>query len=227
VKWVEKSTVINTFIAVSRFVNQIYRSAGIPTEKIKTLYNPVSLPESKPALNPDGKYVLFMGRLTEAKGTDILYRLILDNPDIKFKIAGDGPVKSKFENIIKSGRDNVELLGYISGENKRKILQNAKLVLIPSQWWETFGLVVIEANSFGKKVVAANTGGITELIEDGLNGYLCDPKDYCQFQQKVRTLFYEKTDLETQQQIQNRAYQFSVDNYTENLISLYEDVLSK
>ena len=226
-EWVELSNSISIFIAVSQFVNQFYRKAGIQKEKIKTLYNPVSLPECKPVINPKGKYVLFIGRLTEAKGIDILYRLILDNPDINFKIAGDGPAKIRFENLIKSGRNNLEILGFINGKIKNKIFQNAKLVLVPSQWWETFGLVVIEANSFGKKVVASNTGGITELIDDGFNGYLCDPKDYRQFHERVRTAFFEEVDLETHQKIQLRAYQYSVDNYVKKLISLYMEVLSK
>jgi glycosyltransferase involved in cell wall biosynthesis len=227
VKWIEHSSMINTFLAVSNFVKQSYCRAGIPQDKITTIYNPVSLPDPRPKIKVDGEYALFIGRLTEAKGTELLFRLIIDNPDIHFKIVGDGPEKIRFENIIQTGRSNVELLGFIKGEAKDKIIQKSKIVIVPSQWWETFGLVIIEANSFGKKVVASNLGGITELINDGFNGFLCDAKDYNQFNLFVRKLYYESVDVKTQQKIQNHAYQYSLDNYTGQLVSMYKKVLSK
>ena len=224
-EWFKKSSKIRGFVAVSNFVKDIYIKAGINSDKIKVIYNPVTLPSLKPDRSAKEQYVLFIGRLTKAKGTDLLYELIVNNPDILFKIAGEGPEKEKFERLTDSGTKNCQLLGYISGESKYSIIKNSKLVIVPSQWWETFGLTVIEANALGKKVLASNIGGVSELVIDGFNGILCEPNNFEQFNKALRRLYFERNDNSVSEDIIKYSKKFSLESYINQLLQYYRKII--
>ena len=123
-------------------------------------------------------YVLFAGRLAEEKGIYLLLEIAKQLPEIQFKIAGDGPelenVKCKMEN---EKLLNVELLGFVENERLQELIAGARLVVVPSLWYEPSPLSVLEAMAAGKVVVASRIGGIPDLIEDGRTGFLI-PTNY-------------------------------------------------
>ena len=110
--------------------------------------------------------VTFIGALREYKSPETFIELARHFPDREFLIVGDGPLRKGLE---RTAPDNVRFLGYRNDVGE--VLSRTLLLVLPSRR-EGFGLVVLEANSFGVPVVGRAVGGVPELIRDGKNGLL-------------------------------------------------------
>jgi glycosyltransferase involved in cell wall biosynthesis len=124
--------------------------------------------------------VLFSGRLTRDKGADILIDIIRRtkislNQEVKFVIAGTGPLKKSIEKITEEFR-NVEYLGYVDRDVLKQVYRRAHLLLVPSRS-EGMPLCVLEAQSCGLPVVGSRIPGIMDIVEDGKSGRLVTVND--------------------------------------------------
>lgn len=124
--------------------------------------------------------ILFMGQLEERKGIYDLLKAFAeisgeDRIDAKLILSGEdssGNVK-KFINDHNLDK-KVNLTGWVDGEQKRKVLQECGIFVLPS-YAEGFPLVILEAMASGLSVIASDTGSIGEIIKDGVNGYIIKP----------------------------------------------------
>lgn len=129
-----------------------------------------------------GYRLLFTGRLAAVKGLPILLealaRLAPRHPAIELVLAGDGPDRAALERrAAELGvADRVRFLGYQSSEQVRALLQGADVFALPS-FAEGVPVVLMEAMASGVPVVATRIAGITELVEDGVSGYVVPPGD--------------------------------------------------
>jgi glycosyltransferase involved in cell wall biosynthesis len=112
-------------------------------------------------------YILFIGRLEPHKGVEEMVRAV-NNTTYSLKIAGTGSLKPRLSKLMSS---NVELLGYVSEERKRRLLANCDALLFNS-YAEDFGIVPIEAFASGKPVIGVREGYTKQQISDGENGVL-------------------------------------------------------
>jgi glycosyltransferase involved in cell wall biosynthesis len=87
-------------------------------------------------------------------------------------IAGDGPDREAIRKIAVENRLPVLFTGYLQGMELQKTISGAKVVIMPSEWYENAPLSLLEAFAWGKPVIGARIGGIPEIIDDGINGYL-------------------------------------------------------
>lgn len=121
---------------------------------------------------PDDYYV-FVGRLEEIKGINLLVDAFKLLPDIKLKIVGTGveaeTVKSR---IAAEGITNIELAGYKERNEVNEIVRKSKALIMCSQWYETFGMVIAEAYSNGVPVIVGNIGNIKDLVIPDKTGML-------------------------------------------------------
>lgn len=130
----------------------------------------------------DKKVVLFVGRLVEIKGVSYLIEA-MKNIDAVLVIVGDGPLKQKLEEqALQFAKGKVKFLGGKTHDELRYIYASADIFVMPSITTangekEGFGLVMLEAMASGIPVVASKSGGITQLVEDGVNGILCEEKN--------------------------------------------------
>lgn len=147
-----------------------------------TLHNFTRNIADEPAKKDD--YFLFLGRLSREKGGETMIRAFAKRPDLKLKIAGTGPEEERLRNLAEEiGAKNIEFLGYITGEPKRKLTAEARFVIVPSEWYENNPMSVIESLSLGTPVIGANIGGIPEIITEGKTGYLFEsgnPDSLCE-----------------------------------------------
>lgn len=119
------------------------------------------------------KYYLFFGRLSYEKGIKTLILAFRETPQCRLKIAGTGPLEEELKEFVRENKmDNVEFLGYQSGEPLQKLVSNAYFILVPSEWYENNPMTIIEGYAAGVPVIGAKIGGIPEIIEDGKTGYL-------------------------------------------------------
>jgi glycosyltransferase involved in cell wall biosynthesis len=91
-------------------------------------------------------------------------------------IGGDGPLASS---VIKAAQHNpkLEYAGVVGGETKQLLIAGCRALIAPSIWREPLGLVVYEAFDHARPVLAARSGGLTELVQPGKTGYLHAPGD--------------------------------------------------
>ncbi len=161
----------------------------LPTDKLRVVPNGVDIPgqdpisTSEPGLErPDHPVVFYVGRLVYEKGVDTLIdafqKTLAHHPRAELLIAGRGPEEHALKDLVKRlgiGK-SVRFLGYISDEERNRLYRLADAAVFPSRY-EPFGIVALEAMSFGAPVIAARTGGFAEVIEHGRTGILFEPGD--------------------------------------------------
>jgi glycosyltransferase involved in cell wall biosynthesis len=122
-------------------------------------------------------YLAFLGRICPEKRPDRAIR-IARAAGIPLKIAAkiDRADAEYFESVIKPmiAGGGVELVGEINEEQKPAFLGGARALLMPIDWPEPFGLVMIEAMACGTPVIAYNHGSVPEIIDDGVNGFIVE-----------------------------------------------------
>lgn len=137
---------------------------GKDTFKWKKILNPIKITPIAKKTGGDN-YILFFGRLIEEKGVKKLVTAMRKITEIKLIVVGDGPEKGEIEKIKRDNSlNNVELVGEKWGPEMDELVNNCRLVVVPSRWHENFPYVIIQAFMAGKPVVATNRGGIPELV---------------------------------------------------------------
>ena len=137
----------------------------------------------KPLPWPREKKILFIGALAEQKGVDVLLDAFLDVcrqiPDVKLHIAGRGKLeallkaKAKLEHI----EDGVIFHGFVTRDEAMRLYREAWIVVMPSIWWEQFGMVIPESLACGTPVIGTEVGGIKEQLEGKNYGVVVPPRD--------------------------------------------------
>ncbi len=116
-------------------------------------------------------YYLFIGRLEEIKGIDLLIDAFKGLPDHNLLVVGIGDLDAKIQIRLKiQGIQNIELLGYRQRKELNSFLRHAKALIVCSQCYETFGLTIIEAYSNGTPAIVGDIGNIKDLVKDGVTG---------------------------------------------------------
>lgn len=124
--------------------------------------------------HPDSPLLLYVGRLGAEKQIEAIKPVLEAIPEARLALVGDGPTRSQLEEYFAGTPTN--FVGYLRGKTLASAYASADAFIFPSRT-ETLGLVLLEAMAAGCPVVAAGTGGITDIVTDGVNGYLFDPND--------------------------------------------------
>lgn len=159
------------------------------------------------------KVVLFVGRLAEKKGVAYLIEAMRSVSDAVLYIVGKGPLENELKTQASDLQEKVFFMGPKTHQELSAIYASADILVAPSVTArdgdiEGFGLVIIEAMASGLPVIASNSGGITDIIQDGKNGMLVDEKNASQLSDRLNWILthqniYEKMRmgaLETAQQ---------------------------
>ena len=168
---------VDTYVTPSEFARQLFASTGIPADRIVVKPNFVDA-DPGVAATP-GSYALFAGRLAPEKGVLTLVDAWRDPTLPPLRIIGDGPLRDELAARIAmlDLEDRVELMGRQSPEQVLELMHDARVVVFPSEWYETFGRVAAEAFACGVPVVASRLGAMAEIVDDGVTGRLFAPGD--------------------------------------------------
>jgi glycosyltransferase involved in cell wall biosynthesis len=129
---------------------------------------------------PRSRQVAYVGRLDRAKGVPLLleawdqYRAIAGDHALRLVIAGGGPLEDEVVGWAEA-RQSVDFAGHLTKRACAELVAASRAVVLPSQWEETFGLVVVEAMAAGVPPIASGHGSFPELITDGVDGILFQP----------------------------------------------------
>jgi glycosyltransferase involved in cell wall biosynthesis len=171
---------IKSWIAISDFMRLRFIEAGVPSEDIFTVphfWNARPEPSSR-----DDGYFLYLGRLIPAKGLRVLLEAwrhveeALGESAPRLIIGGMGPMEEEIRKASAASR-RATFAGYVSGPEKSDLIASCAAILAPSLWWEPLGLVTYEAYDYGKPMLAARSGGLTETVVDESTGLLHTPGD--------------------------------------------------
>lgn len=129
-----------------------------------------------PSATADGDEIVFVGRLKDQKGVDILLRTasVLDEPVL---IVGDGPERTNLEALAERLDVDAEFVGEVPPDAVPDYLRRGKLFVLPSVRGEGLPNAVLEAMAVGLPVVVTDTGGVADAVEDGETGYVVNPGD--------------------------------------------------
>jgi glycosyltransferase involved in cell wall biosynthesis len=212
------------FIAPSNYIKNQMVLGGFPKEKIRVNHYGVDTSKIETSLSHDGSF-LFVGRLSEEKGIDMIIHVAKLLPEITFNIVGRGPQMVYLHNLALDAK-NVHFLGFRFGEELDQIYKKACAVLMPSRMHEVFPLVALESMAHGKPVVASDVGGVSEIVEDRVNGFLVQPTDLNGFAEAVLRLFHD-TNLRDQMSRAARQtieQKFRLDEHHRRLMEIYLEV---
>jgi glycosyltransferase involved in cell wall biosynthesis len=132
---------------------------------------------------PGNPALLYVGRLEHIKGVDLLIDMlphVLEKcPNAQLHILGSGSQKKELvQRLSKHNlRGKVNFFGYVSGNALPRFYQMADICVFPSRF-ETFGIAILEAMASGKPIVATNVGNIPNLVQNGKNGIVVEPRPF-------------------------------------------------
>lgn len=206
------------YIANSDLVaRRIRKYWGISDDKIRVVYPPTETSEYSP--RPTKDYYLTYSRLAENKRIDEIIRAFNDT-EKKLVIGGKGEQREKLEQL---SSENVEFVGYMDEEEKKRRLGEARAVIFNGEN-EDFGMVPIESLSSGTPVIAVSEGFTKYQVEDGVNGILHDGS--CEDIKNAITRF-ENIDLEwDQEDIQEFAEQFSYQSFEQGIQDAVDEAIN-
>jgi glycosyltransferase involved in cell wall biosynthesis len=217
---------VTTVIALSGFAQDRFEQYGFREDQISILPNLFSGVVEDRAVNKNGSYIAFAGRLSGEKGIACLARASLLAPELPIQLAGDGPEEASLKAQVGS---NVTFLGRCDREEMNSFYANARFVVVPSLCFEMCPLVIVEAMSHGLPVIASRIGGLVELVRDGDTGMLFEPNNEAELAEKMRQLWNDD-DLHTT--LSQNAREFALrelgdDVYYKHLTQIYAEAASK
>jgi glycosyltransferase involved in cell wall biosynthesis len=172
-------------IVVSRALKEILMSRGLPDSQIDVLYNGVNgnlfFPHDVEKNMSVKKKILFVGNLKRDKGVMELlaaFERLSRRESCELLIAGSGTMRADMERFTKLHNMDaqVNFLGTLSHDQLPGLMRDATLLVLPS-YREGVPNVILEAMASGVPVVATNVGGIPEIVDQGLNGFLVPPRN--------------------------------------------------
>lgn len=217
----------NLIVANSHATRRRLEAEGI--QPVEVVWNGVPVRTARRDLAPRPA-VVFAGRLIQEKGADDLIeafaRVRSQVPGARLLIAGDGPDRQHLvSNVSRLGLNScVTFLGHLSREEMEERFGGAWVQVVPSRWEEPFGIVAAEAMMRGTAVIASNTGGLAEILEDGKTGLLVPPQDPSQLAGALLRLL-ENQDYAARMGRNGREFALrylTEDAFVDRFVSLYQ-----
>jgi glycosyltransferase involved in cell wall biosynthesis len=220
------SHAVDAYIALTEFARRKLIAGGLPAEKFHVKPNFVT---PDPGAGPgDAGYALFVGRLSEGKGIDVLleaWKLL--ETKIPLVIVGEGPMASKV--ALAARTIDADYRGLLSRPEVTECMRRASLLVFPSVWYEAFPLVIAEALACGLPVLVSDAGSAADLIDNGRTGlhfHSGDPKDLAA---KVEFLWREQRLLGRMRKDARAEYErhYNSERNYARLMQIYGQVLDQ
>jgi len=218
---------VDHFIAVSDFVRDKMIQHGVPAHKITTIHNFLD-PSTIIPNEKRGEYFLYFGRLERIKGIFTLLEAVAPLQEAPLLIVGDGEARGDLAELIERRElRHVQMLGFKEETELNRLIKGSLCTIVPSEWYEPFGLTVLESFAHARPVIASNIGGIPEIVRHGTDGFLVPPGNVEALREKLEWMAVHPSDavemgLLGRQKIET---QFDPETYYQGLMDVYNKVL--
>ena len=209
---------IDYFFVLTNFQKEKVKNLGIDEKKLILKPNSLNMNFN---IQKEKKDYIYVGRLEESKGIYELLK-VWDTLDEKFilTIIGGGEIEEGLKS--KYNKSNIIFKGKCSREKTLKSISKAKYLIQPSVLYETFGLTIIEAMSFGVPVIGFDIGTRGDFIQNGINGFLTNKTDLKEVIEK--SLYYEEYDSLSKNAIET-AKLYENEYIIKKQIEIYEKIV--
>jgi glycosyltransferase involved in cell wall biosynthesis len=198
---------------------------GIPRTQLATLRNPVTPWHARRIEAERNKVFLFVGRLEEDKGVDLLLAAARE-ANVPVRVIGGGPLAGKLAGIY----PEAEFTGWKGANEMHALVRDARALVMPSRYREPFGLVAFEALASGLPVVVSSFAMIAGELSDVRAGLSCDPYDRAAFS-KLLSILASNDELTASMSRLAYAnagrYLLTPSEWVERLVSHYSDALQE
>jgi glycosyltransferase involved in cell wall biosynthesis len=207
----------------------------LPIERIEIVPNGVDLETFQPGSDwpTDDGYMLFVGRLVAQKGVTFLLEalsvVLQRRPAARLIVVGDGELEFFLKRVTRylGVPHRVTFLDWTTGPDLVSLYQRARFVVVPS-YYEPFGIVALEAMACGRPVIASRTGGLAEIVNDGVNGFLVVVGNHLQLAQRMVSLLEDQERYESMgRAARKRAAEFSWQHAGARTLALYESMAAR
>lgn len=205
---------IDAYVCLTPFSVKVFQESNFGISKEKFIVKPnFTEHQKKIEFNEREKHFLFIGRLSEEKGIEMLLDTF-KNAIFDLKIAGDGPLKNRVVEVEKEF-PNITYLGNLSGDEVGEEMQKAQALIFPSVWYEGMPMTIIEAFSYGTPVIASNVGAMTSMIFHGSNGFLFKYGNKDSLMQNI--VHFDSLGIEEKRQMYSKAFEEFRTKYSKEL----------
>ncbi len=216
---------VDLFICPSHFLEKkLLAAKPYYKGKTQTIHNFINKEKFANTGRKPENYIVYVGRLSKEKGIENIAGAAKLLPEYTFVVAGSGPD----EDMLK-GIENIKLAGFLTGQKLTQLMGNAKVLLLPSVCYENCPLSILEAHAMGVPVVTMNSGGMAELVKDGVTGTLVHEPTPAGIAQKIKetleneayyTALWENCKIE-------RDNILSIEDYCAALVQAYEKLVAR
>ena len=229
----------NSVTSCSKSISQIILENYKINVRIQIIPNPIDLTQFYPLPEETNTpMILFVGRFQELKGISVLAEAIpivlAKFPDAHFILVGPdsfyGKINTSYREFIcnKINDKRVSFSSEVPSEELLKLYNKACICVFPS-FYESFGMVALEAMACGKAVIATKVGGFTDIIEDGLSGLLVPPANVEALTAAIIELL---TKNEHRRQLGKNAFEraskyYKLEKIANSIIKIYEETINK
>ena len=214
-------------VCPSQFYAKKFLEWGWPAHKLIYIPNACEVSPLPMPVAP-GNYICYFGRLSFEKGLITLVRAA-SLSGVAVKIVGDGPQAEELKALASDLNAPVEFTGRLEGDELIDAVLKSRACVLPSEWYENAPKSVLEAFGLGRIVIGADIGGIPELVEDGVTGFLYKSGDAQQLSQvmlDVKLLSANQLEGMGRACLNRIAEGFSEADYLDRVESMYADILS-
>jgi len=224
-KW--RSQHVERYVAISDHVGRLHKELGyFPLAPAEVIYNSIAQPDQPPRADTTEAVITlgYLGRIEPSKGIEVALQVCRRlGPGYRLQIAGTG--QPAYMAQLQAANEDLPLtwLGHVP---PAQFFPGIDILLVPSQWAEPLGRVVLEAASYGVPVVGSDRGGIPEIINQGQTGYACPPDDADAFAEAVGKLA-ARDRQKVATQCTTWAEQFSRQGITHHYLRTFEQLAQR
>ena len=227
-KQIEEATTLVLVEDLYRPYKQKKRTRAIIAKEkgLEPLANIITLQMATRPIEEDAKEYI-----SEEKGVITLIKAVekLDM-NIPLYILGTGSIEAEVKEYITAHRleSKVKMFGFKSGDELKKFVAEAKCIVLPSEWYENGPYAIMEAMSQGKPVIVSRYGGLPEIVDDGVTGFICKPFDSDDLKsciEKVCALTADEYSTMSKNALEKAKREFDPYAYAEKLINHYQRLI--
>lgn len=207
-------------VCVSEYLRRDLIKRGFSGEDISTVPNCLN---ELPEMGEEGDFILSLGRIVRVKGLDYMIEAMKDI-DSKLIICGKGPDLNRITKLVSKNdlEDKVEIRGWVSDEEKVKLMGSCKMFVMPSLF-EAMGIAALEAISYGRPIVCTDVNGLPETVGEAAR--IVRPKNPKAISDAVNDLLNDNAERERMGNLARaRAGKFLWKDHIGHIEEIYERV---